>query len=588
MQEIESEEILYSKIRSINNPKEKVNLLLNYCSLNKISKWKECIEIATLAKKISEKINYEKGVGIAYLEIGYQYWFEDKYDLAHKFLQKSCDILKNTDGYFKFSRAAAVNASILWSRGNRQEAIAEVFDSLSHVKSLGLETDCLWLEWFLGIFYFDLKDYENSEKQYIKALGLIEELKFKPKDAYVYCLIGLGGVLLATERGNEALDYFLKGKKISSHNHLWMQQARVLHDLGSYFKSLNNQSEAKKYFFESYKIRYSHNTKPALISSLLALVEVKTDLNNALILGFEALSYSKEMKMKEKILESHQVISKVYKKLGEFEKSNFHLEEASTIKDQLLGYKFSLEIKNEETKFVNELINIEVKNLKNQNESLKKANETIDKQLREIKRKNNEKAILLKEIHHRVKNSLQLTISLIRIQRNQLQDDQEPALILKNSETRIAAIALVHEFLYQDENVRSILLGKYLEQLISTTLMGCDVDFKIQCPKLRIKTKLMTPLALIISELLSNTLKHGFSDKTTAKEYSVFVLIIENNQVLIRLIDNGQGLPVNFKIYDKKNGLGLELVGVLSEQINADVMGMNTDYGSEFQIRFVL
>ncbi|MCJ8291748.1 MAG: tetratricopeptide repeat protein [Crocinitomicaceae bacterium] len=566
---------------------ERVDILLKYCVENKIRNWKESLEAAQQAKKLATECNYENGVALANLEIGYQYWLSNKYDDALKLLDQSLSVLSASTLYYKFARATAVKASIFWSKGDRKIAISTIFNGLSYVRSLSRPNDGLWLEWFLGIFYYDLKDYENSEKQYLRAIEIIEELNYRPKDAYAYCLIGLGGVQFATDRTSQALHNFTLAREYSLQNGLWMQHARVLHDLGTYFIKKNEYVKSKEYYTKSYAIRKKNNIKAALISSILALVELESDPNKALALAKEGLKYSTQQEIPQKIASSHFALSKVYQRLNNYELSHRHLEKANDINTQLSEHTYSSEMKTLEAQFLVDLLKRESEILQKQNSILKKANTIITDQYEEIKRQNRDKNLLLKEIHHRVKNNLQLITSMIHLQKNKL-TDPKAIQALENSEKRIEAIALVHQFLYQDDNMERILLHDYLHQLIHASLSYSSVQHTISCPEIRIKTKLMTSLALIVSELLSNSMKYSFIPDDKNKKIDLIVTKDSNSHVLIRIIDNGVGLPPGFNLNSNFEGLGLELVKLLCEQIDAKISSFNHSSGSEFQIEIHL
>ena len=382
----ENKEALELRLSQLNSEEERVTHMLSYCCFNKIRKWKECTAIAEEALNISRKINYQEGIGLSLLELGYQCWFSDNLKEGYAFLEKSSNILIETNNYFKYSRALAVKASILWSNGDRKEAIEKVFNGLRHVKRSNIPANGLWLDWFLGIFYFDLKDYSNSEKQYLKALDFIKNSQISTRDAYAYCLIGYGNVLLHTNREEQALEYFSKAKDYSKKEGLWMQEARVLHDLGNYYKRQRNIVEAKKYFFKSYDIRNVQNTKPALITSLLSLatLEINDNIDLAVQYGERALHLSKTIGAKQKIKSSHSILSTIYKIQNNISLSYNHLEKANSMEAQFSGEKFSSELKNIETKFISELLQREAQILLTQNDELRKANEIIKRQYQEI------------------------------------------------------------------------------------------------------------------------------------------------------------------------------------------------------------
>ncbi len=374
-------------IKETSSLEKQASLLLTYCCHNKIKYWKECEPIARRALEIAEQLNHKEFKGLALLEIGYQLWFSDKPKEAFNYLTESNILLKESGNYFKFSRALAVQSSILWSKGDRKDAIVNIFNGLRTTKLMGEKQDSLWLEWFLGIFYFDLKDYENAEKQYKKCLSIIPKSTTNIRDAHAYCLIGYAGVLLQTNRADEALDYFLKAQQFCETHSLWMQEARVLNDLGSYYYSKHEYDQASLYYTKSYKIRLKQNTKPALITTMLALSEIDSinkDHEKALELVNTALGYSKDINSTPKLIACHKRLSKIHKDLKQIEQSIFHIEQENKLDQLISGHKVNSELKNIETQFITEYLEQERKTLALQNKELKRANEIIKKQYEEI------------------------------------------------------------------------------------------------------------------------------------------------------------------------------------------------------------
>ena len=133
----------------------------------------------------------------------------------------------------------------------------------------------------------------------------------------------------------------------------------------------------------------------------------------------------------------------------------------------------------------------------------------------ELKEKNHEKEILLKEIHHRVKNNLQIITSLLSIQ-SAFIDDDFLKTIFSNSQRRISSMALVHEMLYQTENLSKINYKNYLKDLSDSIYASFDrpqnIRIKTQSNEIYFSIETAVPLGLIINEIITNSLKHGFKN----------------------------------------------------------------------------
>ncbi|MBL4656069.1 MAG: PAS domain S-box protein, partial [Bacteroidia bacterium] len=201
-----------------------------------------------------------------------------------------------------------------------------------------------------------------------------------------------------------------------------------------------------------------------------------------------------------------------------------------------------------------------------------------------LKRSLQEKEILLKEIHHRVKNNLQIISSILSLQSSYL-NDKRTINILKESQDRIKSMAFIHESLYQTKDFSSINISEYIENLSKNLVYSfgteCSfVNLKLDTDNIDLSLDTAIPCGLIINELVSNSLKYAFPDNH--KGEIKITLKQKNKRLILTIADNGVGLPsgLNFK---KTESLGLQLVNTLVEQVNGDITKMNVK-GTKFII----
>ncbi len=184
-----------------------------------------------------------------------------------------------------------------------------------------------------------------------------------------------------------------------------------------------------------------------------------------------------------------------------------------------------------------------------------------------------EKEILIREVHHRVKNNLQVVISLLHLQESGLEG--EPGqLVLQQAERRMASLALVHEQLYRQDAVETIELRSYMQNLLNNLAFSMSdygddgVMLNVRGDEVRLSLDQAIPLALIMNELCTNAFEHAFTDFSGG---SIEVVIeCRRDSFTVSLCDNGRGLPENFSIA-KGEGFGLNLVSSLAEQLEADL-----------------
>lgn len=198
-----------------------------------------------------------------------------------------------------------------------------------------------------------------------------------------------------------------------------------------------------------------------------------------------------------------------------------------------------------------------------------------------------EKDILLRELHHRVKNNMQVIYSLLNLQANHAGDPAAREMF-RETQRRIRSMALVHEQLYQSPNLSQINFDSYLDHLSSHLFQSCGVSsqrvkFKRQSQNLFLDVNTAIPLGMIYNELLTNALKHAFPDD---KEGEIKVILgrVGDDHAFLEVADNGVGLPQDFSLEDNRT-LGLQIVQTLCQQIRAEIK-IDRTQGTSFKIFF--
>ena len=209
-----------------------------------------------------------------------------------------------------------------------------------------------------------------------------------------------------------------------------------------------------------------------------------------------------------------------------------------------------------------------------------------EKEIEELKRRNTEqKEVLLREIHHRVKNNLAIVISLLNFQLRNTSNEEITRMII-DIQTRIRSMALIHEHLYRSENLDRITLASYIESLsfmILTTFSGHRAKLEMHLDPIDVSIQAALPIGLIVNELLTNAFKYAFPD---SNEGTIHVQLTGDEQCMCQLVveDNGIGLPASSTLNSEKS-LGLYIVGLLVEQLEGTVE-IAREHGTSFRIRF--
>ena len=215
-----------------------------------------------------------------------------------------------------------------------------------------------------------------------------------------------------------------------------------------------------------------------------------------------------------------------------------------------------------------------------------KLEELVAIRTEEITRQKDEKELLLKEIHHRVKNNLQVINSLLSIQSSYI-DDEEVLSVFKKSQDRIKSMSLIHEKMYQSSDLAHINITEYINLLAGNLISSYSIDkhisldLKVTVEKLSIDT--LIPLGLIINELITNSIKYAFKGKKAGK-ITVFLSTTEDRQYKLIISDNGMGIKSGASIV-KPSTMGMELVRILVEQIDGTIE-RRPQKGTSFLILF--
>jgi two-component sensor histidine kinase len=204
------------------------------------------------------------------------------------------------------------------------------------------------------------------------------------------------------------------------------------------------------------------------------------------------------------------------------------------------------------------------------NSKIRNANESLQHLLKD-------KEVLMKEIHHRVKNNLQMVLSLLDSQSAFLTDQAQSAI--KNSYNRVFAMSLIHQKLYIKENTSSIEMLGYLWELITYLQdsfdTGGQIVFQVNIANITLDIGQAVPLGLIVNESVTNSIKYAFPQKQRGV-INIEMAEGENNEVLLSIKDNGVGLPEEFELYDG-NSLGLRLIRGLSENLEGRLSLVNNN-----------
>lgn len=210
---------------------------------------------------------------------------------------------------------------------------------------------------------------------------------------------------------------------------------------------------------------------------------------------------------------------------------------------------------------------------------LRLTNEDLRKNLKE-------KNVLLKEIHHRVKNNLQLVSSLLNLQANKI-NNEDFSNAIKSSQDRIRSMAIVHEKLYQSKSLSEINLSNYLNTLIDEKLKETpddQINFILDIPNVKFTIDKAIPIGLLINEMITNSYKHAFN---SSKDNTIKIQLVikANDEGILKYEDNGTGLRQDYRVANP-HSMGMDLIESFVDQLDGKLDLKSTTKGLAYTINF--
>lgn len=478
--------------------------------------------------KIADSIEDQMNVAGIYLDLGELYRDQNETDNAIEYLQKAYEAFKELE-VTRGMLASKANLALAYSQKDPSVALRifeEFVDEFHHLFS---KNDSARALGNLANFLVDLERYEEAEKYILEAVEIRESLNYPLGLAYSYR--ELAEIYLRTNRYQGAYNYAAKGYPIAKK----LNDARLL-------EMFSRQIAESSYELGNYKTAYEYYRDYKIFADSIDQTE--------------RIALSKELETRYETEKKEQQINLQSEQLARKE---------SELARQSLFFNASL---------IGIVLLLIIGGLVYRSERLKT-------------RKNKQIEALLKEIHHRVKNNLQVISSLLNMQSREV-DDQNMLDAIKEGQNRVKAMSLIHQKLYQNENVTEIDFEEYAKDLcrqLSSVFSKPDqrIENQIRSNNIKLDIDTAIPLGLIVNELISNAYKYAFEGK---EEGSIEIILdrIQKGEMVLKVKDNGKGIPADFNIKEAKS-LGLKLVNILTKQLKGQ-LDYKTENGTEFLINF--
>ncbi|MFK7781449.1 histidine kinase dimerization/phosphoacceptor domain -containing protein [Psychroserpens sp.] len=443
----------------------------------------------------------------------------------------------------------------------------------------------------LGDLYRVMEDYEKSIEYTNKAIPLLDKTKN-------YGLLGMAHFNLIISHGklNEFKKAYLATEKcLKIVEEKVPEEAfipvKALSYRGEVYVKAQNYTNALKDYIKSWELcveiigEERCATYRTEIGQVYLLQKDYDEALEHLLAGVQAY----EKQGKNTIIQQYQNLSECYANLNDFEKALLYKDKANknatgVLKDKIVNLESEMVIKYETGKKDEALAAQDA--LLKQKDRVKTLFITIasllgvllfvmvyffnknKKKTAVIKAKSEENELLLKEIHHRVKNNLELVKSLIALQSADLEDSVTKDAMIA-SQNRVQSMGIIHQKLYQGTNLGSVDMKDYFINLSSGILDTFDADdkVKIECAmdQLELDVDTAVPIGLIVNELLTNALKYAFPDNNTGR-IEISMSKVDKKTISLKVSDNGIGKSVNTT--SKGTGFGTQLINLLTQQLN--------------------
>ncbi|MCH2022609.1 MAG: tetratricopeptide repeat protein [Saprospiraceae bacterium] len=569
----------------------KINLIVLFCRENYSTIHKDIYPYIQKGLILCKEEQFEKEANILKTYLAFYLLHHEKRKKAIAVCNTIIPGLLKNKSYLEYGLTIIILSQIEWAKGSLENAFNLVNRSLDELKYKRKKNPALvQLHWILGVFYFDLNELNASFHHYNLSHNYCDDNTDSGMSALIK--IGLASVYKKKENYTEAANLFEETLKISKANKMWLIESRSYFELGTINHLKKQYKKAYKLIEQSYNIRTKNKAIPASISSLVTMAQINFDrgeLDQADKQLSEAMIMSEQKGLKSKIANIYLLYSKITEAQKKFELS---------LKFLKMYNKLDKEINSSQSSNKNKYFQLNYKAQRAQNENdiqkslnrkLKKSNDIILQQKERLSVRNKEKEVLLKEIHHRVKNNLQIITSLLSLQSINI-EDQKTKNIFSYSQYRINSMALIHEMLYQSDNISKINYSHYLKQLIHnliTSIKGQNNKIKtvIDAPDIFLNIDTAIPLGLMINEIVTNSLKYAFHKIENGILNVKISPLKKKFHYLLEIGDNGPGIS-NLANKNKANSLGMKLIYSLAQQINGTVERDETKQGTHYKITF--
>jgi two-component sensor histidine kinase len=556
--------------------------------------------------KLSEKLDYPKGVAYSLLRMSGNNMFKGEREREAALLRRGLEIARENNIH-------EVEANFISKIGKMHmedmllDSALYYFQKAEKTNTENGMSDNNWSIYNnIGGLYERLSDYEKAEVFFTKSYDIT-----KRKEDRMNFGMSLYFLLQANLKSQDYEDYsnYLEEYLVFSQKGKKQLQLDNFHATIFFEKTDNRDDKIKSLNQTVAAHKRLGNMRSFLTASIILseLYATNKQIERGAEILEEAFVMAEEVEIPEFEILTANTLSDYYYKAGNADKAYRYLLTAKTIGEEL-GTKEALQnLKELEVKYETEKKEIEIARQqlalekaeveKNSLTALifaaglltlilayflyfkQKTNKVLARKNETIQNALEEKEILLKEIHHRVKNNLQIVSSLLNLQSRTL-ENESARLAIRDGQNRVKSMALIHQNLYRSDSLTSMDVREYVSKLSenlyhSYNISPGQIKLSNEVESFQMDVEILVPLGLILNELVSNSLKHAFPDGRTG-EVKV-ALYKKDNNYHMEVSDNGIGMDQEANAEKKQDSFGLRMIHAFCDKLKANLSFINQE-----------
>lgn len=611
---------LLARLKTDKNDTNKVKDLYRLCNEYRLTgDYETGLTYGKQAVSLAESLKFKRGVASAYNNMGIIYMFQSDFVEAMKCYETSLTIYKEAGNNDGIAKAYGNMSGIYMYLGNYPEALKINFAALKLQEEVKDTSGIASRHSNIGQLYLYQKKYREALNYFNTALKLYTSVN--DKEGMAIALNNAGIAYMNQGNNQEALKNYQEASVIYKEMENKYGMATSFNNIGIIYDRLGNYPEAIESYLAALNINEKDGNEDITASSLINLGVIYTRLHkskDARMYLMKALQLSRETDNLQTMSSAYSNLGILDSSVGDYKGAYRNYQKAIIYRDSLnneetkqktlqSSMQYEFDKKEAATKAENDkvVLKLEGENeLQKQKQRFmvifivvfallmlvllffaKRAYDNKKKYSEVLSKENEHKELLLREVHHRVNNSLQMISSLLSIQADTTENEEIREYLLK-SENRIHAMSTMHHLLHLGNSKLEVDISAYLGEIVKfySRVLETKPGIRLQVgiPSVNFHTKTALPLALLMNELLTNSIKYAFPDNKGT--ITISLAKTTGNKWIFKLSDDGIGYNEG-DVGGKGTSLGLSLVKLMSRQMGG-TFKTDSQNGTSFELTF--